>query len=362
MKKVSEPIETYARLRVIGVGGSGGNAINHMIKSRLEGVEFITANTDAQDLKKSKAEKKIHLGRKITRGLGAGMDVDLGREAAEESRNEIAESIKGTDLLFIACGMGGGTGTGASPVVAKIARELGILTVAIVTKPFVFEGKKRRQIAEEGINELSHYVDAIVTIENDNIIKVSDKTTTAKRAFEMSDNVLLHSLRGISDLITNAGSINIDFADIRTVMENSGSTLMGLGIAKGEGRGEAAVRQALHSPILDMSIKGAKRILFSIASKGDLGMTEMQGIAERITESVDPEAKIIFGTTVDNNLKNGELMITLIATSFDDEKVGGRDMPSTTPQANFAQRGTMPDYGSDEDIIRIGDDDLDDDK
>ena len=365
MKKINSNPEVFARIRVIGIGGSGGNAVNHMISSKLGGVEFITANTDAQDLKQSKATKKIHLGKLITKGLGTGMSAIIGKEAAEESAGEIELALKGADLVFIASGMGGGTGTGASPVVAKIAKELGILTVAIVTTPFTFEGKKRMELAEEGIDELEKNVDAFLVIPNEKIIESSDQNTSAKDAFAMSDNVLLRAIKGISELITTPGNINVDFADIRTTMRNSGRALMGSGISKGEDRAQNAARQAIHSPLLNISIKGAKRVLFSISSKEDsVSMLEIQKIAKYITESTDDNARIIFGTSNDSTLKEGELRVTVIGTSFDENPSDDDidmsshsrdDLGSFTSELN--KNNTSKD---DPKFVRIGEDSNDD--
>ena len=311
--------ETFARIRVIGVGGSGKNATNHMLKANIPGVEFIAANTDSQDLQQSKAVKKVHLGKKTTQGLGTGMDPALGRTAAEESITEIQEALKGSDLIFIACGMGGGTGTGAAPVIAKAALDLGILTVAVVTKPFSFEGGKRKSVAEEGITELMRSTDAIVIIPNDNILASVDDKTSMADAFALSDTVLQKAVSGISQLIIKPGDINIDFADIRVILKNSGVALLGLGHGRGSNRAEVAVTRAISSPLLDTSIKGAKRVLFSIASRSrsEISMHEVKTISERIAESVDPNAKIIFGTSTDKDLKQGEICVTLIATAFE---------------------------------------------
>lgn len=316
MPQVKPDVEAFARIKVIGVGGSGKNAINHMITSKVKGVDFISVNTDAQDLHHSQAKKKIHIGKNLTRGLGTGMNPELGKRAVEETKEEIQESIKGADMVFIACGMGGGTGTGAAPVIAKTAKENGILTVAVVTKPFFFEGVQRMRLAEEGIEELKGVVDAIIIIPNDRLLQTIEKDTTAKNAFAICDNILKEAVEGISDLITTPGIINIDFADIRSVMENAGAALMGIGSASGEKRAEEAARLAISSPLLEISINGAKGVLFSIAGGDDLTMFEIQDAAKVITESVDPNAKIIFGTVKDEKLKKGELKITVIASSF----------------------------------------------
>lgn len=318
MKQVKPDIESFARIRVIGVGGSGKNAINHMVNSKVKGVEFIAVNTDAQDLHHSTAKKKIHIGKNLTRGLGTGMNPDLGRRAAEETKEELQSAIKGSDMVFIAGGMGGGTCTGASSIVANIARETGALTIGIVTKPFSFEGQHRMEIAEKGLEELKKEVDALVIIPNDRLLAIVDKDTTVKNAFAMSDDVLLQAVEGISDLITTPGIINVDFADIRAVMENAGSALMGIGIASGEKRAEEAARMAISSPLLEVSINGAKGVLFAVAGGDDLSMLEIQEAAKVITESIDPHAKVIFGTIKDDSLKKNEVKVTVIATGFPD--------------------------------------------
>lgn len=317
-KKVSKEAETFARIRVVGVGGSGGNAVNHMINEGVRGIEFITINTDSQDLQNSLADTKINIGRSVTHGLGTGMNPDLGKKAAEASANEIQEALKGADMVFIACGMGGGTGTGAAPIVAKIAKELGILTTAVVTKPFSFEGKQRKKYADSGIDSLSHDIDSYVIIPNDNIFGIAEQQTTLKTAFGLCDDILLKAVTGISDLITVPGLINIDFADVKAILSQSGIALLGIGNASGESRAEKAAEKAIKSPLLEVSIDGAKRLIFSIASatSNDLHMQEVQRAAEYITSSIDDDAKIIFGTTVDKKLKKGEIRITVIATGF----------------------------------------------
>lgn len=316
MPQVTPEIETFARIKVIGVGGSGKNAINHMMNAKVRGVEFIVVNTDAQDLQNSLAKKKIHIGKNLTRGLGTGMNPDIGKRAAEETREEIQEALKGADMVFIAGGKGGGTCTGAAPVVAKIAKEMGILTIGVVTKPFFFEGQQRMKFAEQGLDELKKSVDALVVIPNDRILSIINKETTARQAFAYSDEVLKQAVEGISDLITTPGIINVDFADVRAVLDNAGSALMGIGIASGEKRAEEAAKLAINSPLLDLSIHGAKGVLFSIAGGDDLTMFEIQDAAKIITESIDPNAKVIFGTVRDEKLKKNEIKITVIASGF----------------------------------------------
>ncbi|NDE68327.1 cell division protein FtsZ [bacterium] len=316
MPNITPEIEAFARIKVLGVGGSGGNAINHMINSKVKGVDFVAINTDAQDLHHSLAKKRIHIGKNLTRGLGTGMNPEMGKRAAEETKEEIQEVVKGADMVFVACGLGGGTGSGVSPIVARTAKELGALTVAVVTKPFFFEGMQRSKIAGNALDELRKEVDAIIVIPNDRLLSIIDKTTTVKNAFAMCDEILRNSVEGISDLITTPGIINIDFADIRAVMENAGSALMGIGSASGENRAIEAAKMAINSPLLDVSINGAKGVLFSIAGGEDLTMFEIQDAAKVITESIDPQAKVIFGTIRDDKLKKNEVKITVIAAGF----------------------------------------------
>lgn len=316
MPQVKPEIETFARIKVVGVGGSGLNVVNHMINSKVKGVEFIAINTDAQDLHGSLAKKKIHIGKNLTKGLGAGMNPEIGRRAIEETKEEVQEAIKGADMVFLTCGLGGGTGSGASSVAAAIARETNALTVAVVTKPFFFEGKHRMRIAENALAELRKEVDAIVVIPNDRLLNQISKETTALNAFAMCDDVLKQAVEGISDLITTPGIINIDFADVRAILKDSGSALMGVGIASGEKRAEEAAKMAINSPLLDISINGAQGILFSIAGGDDLTMHEIQEAAKIITETMDEDAKVIFGTVNDANLKKGEVKVTIIAAGF----------------------------------------------
>jgi cell division protein FtsZ len=316
MEQIKPDVESFARIRVVGVGGSGKNATNHMINSKVKGVEFIAVNSDAQDLHHSLAKKKIHIGKNLTRGLGAGGNPDMGRRAAEETREEIANAIKGSDMIFVTSGMGGGTGTGAAPVVAKIARDSGALTVGVVTKPFSFEGQERMRLALQGIEELKKEVDALITIPNDRLLAIVDKDTSIKSAFGICDDILKQAVEGISDLITMPGIINVDFADIRSVMENAGSALMGVGVSSGEKRAEEAARAAINSPLLEVSITGAKGVLFAIAGGDDLGMLEVQDAARVITESIDPHARVIFGAIKDEKLKKNEVKVTVIATGF----------------------------------------------
>ncbi len=317
MPQIKPEVETFARIKVVGIGGSGKNVINHMINSKVKGVDFIVINTDAQDLHNSLAKKKIHIGKNLTKGLGAGMDPEIGKRAAEETREEIQEAMKSADMVFIAGGEGGGTGTGAAPIIAKIAKEMGALTVGVVTKPFSFEGQQRMKLAEQGLEQLRECVDSLIVIPNDRLLSTVSKDTTAKQAFAMCDEILKQAVEGITDLITTPGTIgNIDFADIRAVMENSGSALMGIGTANGDKRAEDAAKAAINSPLLDLSIHGAKGVLFSIAGSDDLTMFEIQDAAKMITESIDPGARVIFGTVNDPKLKKGEIRVTVVAAGF----------------------------------------------
>lgn len=316
MAQVKPPFETFARIKVIGVGGAGGNALARMISSRIQGVEFVATNSDFQDLHKSGAPTKLQIGKNLSRGLGAGMNPEIGRQAASDAKEEILEALKGADMVFITAGMGGGTGTGASPVIAEIARDVGALTVAIVTKPFAFEGAQRSRIAEEGWNLLRDKVDSIITIPNDRLLSIIDRKTPILEAFSIVDDVLRQGVQGISDLITIPGIINVDFADVKAVMANSGSALMGIGRGSGEDRAIEAAKMAINSPLLEVAIDGAKGVLFNVSGGTDLGMAEINEAAKIITENIDPNAKVIFGAVEDDKLKKGEIKITVIATGF----------------------------------------------
>ncbi len=331
MPKVKPEIESFARIKVIGVGGGGGNAINHMVSSKVKGVEFIAINTDTQDLHHSLAKRKIHIGKNLTKGLGTGMSPEIGKKAAEETKEEIQEVIKGSDMIFIASGMGGGTGTGAAPIVARTAKEEGILTVAVVTKPFFFEGAQRTRVAEQGLSELRQSVDALIVIPNDRLLGVIEEKTTCQSAFAICDEALRNAVEGISDLITVPGIINVDFADVRSVMADAGSALMGIGTATGEKRAAEAAASAINSPLLDVSITGAKGVLFAIAGGEDLTMNEIQEAAKVITESIDGDAKVIFGAINDSRLKKNELKITVIASGFPENESSEKKSLFQTP-------------------------------
>lgn len=321
MAEIKPDIEMFARIKVVGVGGSGNNAISRMIDSKIKGVEFVAINTDAQALHHSKAQEKVHIGKNLTKGLGAGMNPEIGRQAAEENRDEIQEVLKGADMVFVTCGLGGGTGSGAAPVVAETAKELGALTVAVVTKPFAFEGAQRRQIGEEALANLKDRVDTLITIPNDKLLSIIDRKTTLINAFRIVDDVLRQGVQGISDLITKPGIVNVDFADVRAIMHDSGSALMGIGISSGDNRAAEAAKAAINSPLLELSVDGAKGVLFNISGSNDLTMLEINEAANIITESIDPNAKVIFGAVVDDQIKKGEIHITVVATGFDAERV-----------------------------------------
>jgi len=303
------------QIKVIGVGGSGSNTVSRMAKFDIQGVELIAVNTDAQALHFAKTENRILIGKKITRGLGTGMDVVLGQKAAEENRQEIVEKLKGADMIFITCGLGGGSGSGASPIIAEISKGLGILTIAVVTTPFSFEGEQRKKVAVDALEKLKKNVDSLLVISNNNLLKIINEKTTVSNAFEICDSILHEAVQGITDLILVPGIINIDFASIVSILKNSGHALFGVGKAIGEGRALKAAEMAINSPLLDFSIKGAKGVLFS-AFGNDITLNEIQEAAKVITKSVDPKAQIIFGAVKDKSLKKGEIKITVIATNF----------------------------------------------
>lgn len=315
----------FANIKVIGVGGGGNNAVNRMIIAGLKGVEFIAVNTDAQALQLSQTNQKIQIGAKLTKGLGAGANPEIGQKAAEESRDEIIQALKGADMVFVTAGMGGGTGTGAAPVVAEVAKELGALTVGVVTKPFTFEGRKRMNQAEMGIQNLKSKVDTLITIPNDRLLQVIDKHTSMVEAFRIADDVLRQGVQGISDLIAVPGLINLDFADVKTIMKDTGSALMGIGVASGENRATESARMAISSPLLETSIEGAKGVLLNITGGTSLGLFEVNEAAEIISQAADPEANIIFGAVIDERMED-EVRVTVIATGFD-QKVVKKERP-----------------------------------
>jgi len=314
-REVHPEVETFAKIKVVGIGGSGGAAINRMMQERIRGVDFLAINTDAQALHHNAARRKLHIGKNITRGLGAGMDPEIGLKSAEEGVDVIRDALKDADMVFITCGLGGGTGTGASPLIAEVAKNLGALTVAVVTKPFNFEGAQRKTIADQGIDKLADNVDAIITIPNDRILQIIDKKTSLLEAFGIVDEVLRSGVKGISEMITVPGLINVDFADVRSVMYDAGSALMGIGEADGENRAIEAAKSAIDSPLLELSIEGARGILFTVVGGTGLGMNEVNEAAKVITNAVDPNAKIIFGAVIDEDMKE-KVKVTVVATGF----------------------------------------------
>ncbi len=340
MPEVKPEIEGFAKIAVIGVGGSGNAAVNRMVEAKIRGVEFIALNTDLQALHQCLAKTKLHLGKGVTRGLGAGMNPELGRRAAEESQNEIRDVLKDKDMVFITCGLGGGTGSGAAPLVAQLARDAGALTVAVVTKPFNFEGAERRKIADDAHERLKDKVDTIITIPNDRVLHIIDKKTSLLEAFRMVDDILRQGVQGISEVITIPGTVNADFADIRTIMTDAGSALMGIGVASGDNRAIEAAKQAISSPLLDISIDGARGILMVITGGENMGMQEMQEASKLITSSADENARVIWGAVVDPTMKD-EIKITVIATGFD----GGRRViePAATEEvpSPYAAGGSL---------------------
>lgn len=323
MAQVKPEIETFAKIKVFGIGGGGGSALNRMIKEKLKGVDFVAVNTDVQALHQNLAKTKLALGKTVTRGLGAGMNPELGRRAAEESANDIRNVVSATDMVFLTAGLGGGTGSGAIAEVAKIAREAGALTVAVVTKPFSFEGAQRKRIADDAYSELSEQVDTVITIPNDRVLQIIDKKTSLLESFQIIDDVLRQGVQGISEIITLPGLINVDFADVKAIMQNAGSALMGIGSATGENRAVEAAKMAIASPLLELSIDGAKGILFTVTGSTDLSMYEVAEAAKVITGSADDDAKVIFGANVDETMED-EVRITVVATGFD-----SRDRRST---------------------------------
>ncbi len=307
---------SIAKIKVVGVGGSGGNALSRMMKSKIKGVELVAVNADAQDIQKTRAHRKIRIGRNLTKGLGTGMNPEIGRQAAEEQREEIQEVIRGANMVFVTCGLGGGCGSGASLVVAEIAKKSGALTLAVVTKPFSFEGTQRMQIAQDSLKKLNGKVDTLISISNDKLLSILEAKTTVLNAFWLCDEILRQAVQGISDLIVLPGIINIDFADVKAIMKDSGSALFGIGKAKGVERAREAAKKALNSPLLDISCKGAKGVLFNISGGKDISLSEIDEAAKIITQEVSPEAKVIFGAIQDEKLQKGEIKVTVIATGF----------------------------------------------
>ncbi|MEG6569154.1 cell division protein FtsZ [Thermoanaerobacterium thermosaccharolyticum] len=349
---IETDMEQFANIKVIGVGGGGGNAVNRMIEAGLKGVEFIAINTDKQALYMSKAETKIQIGDKLTKGLGAGANPEIGKKAAEETKDEIEKIISGADMVFITAGMGGGTGTGAAPVVAEITKELGILTVGVVTKPFTFEGRKRMAHAEMGISELKKHVDALVTIPNDRLLQVAEKKTSMLDAFKIADDVLRQGVQGISDLIAVPGLVNVDFADVKTIMMETGLAHMGIGIASGENKATEAAKQAVQSPLLETSIEGARGILLNIAGGSNLSIFEVNEAANYIYETADPDANIIFGAVIDESLED-QIRITVIATGFE-KKFEAEKKPKI--EKEIKQQNEIKEINE---VIKFDNDDLD---
>lgn len=353
-KMLGDPQNYLAVIKVVGVGGGGGNAVNRMIDAGLKGVEFIAVNTDAQSLLISDADVKLDIGRQVTRGLGAGSDPELGRQAAEDHRDEIEEVLKGADMVFVTAGEGGGTGTGGAPVVAEVAGTVGALTIAIVTRPFSFEGRRRAVQADGGIQRLREKVDTMIVVPNDRLLEVSDEKASLLTAFKMADDVLLQGVQGIADLITTPGLINTDFADVRAVMQNAGNALMGIGSASGEGRALSAAREAISSVLLEASIEGARGLLLNVAGPSDLGLFEVNEAAEVVKETAHPDANIIFGATIDDSLGD-EIRITVIAAGFDRGDAGRTVTRRAEPELGLRDEPSSPSPFDDEE----GDEDFD---
>ena len=343
-----------ARIKVIGVGGGGSNAVNRMIASDIEGIEFWTMNTDAQALSHSEATRRIQLGQKLTRGLGAGGNPAIGQKAAEESREEIAHALEGADLVFITAGMGGGTGTGAARIVAEVAKEMGALTVGVVTRPFTFEGRRRTNQAEEGISGLQSQVDTLIIIPNDKLLQAINEQTPVQEAFRIADDVLRSGVQGISDIITIPGLINVDFADVRTVMADAGSALMGIGEGSGKSRAREAAMQAIHSPLLESSIEGARGVVLNITGGADMTLSEVNTAAETIYEVVDPNANIIFGAVIDDKMQ-GEMRITVIATGFTGEIAEPNRSRGTSTSQRTASAPAEPQIRKQQSGTSVGD-------
>lgn len=332
--EIKPDVETFAKIKVIGVGGGGGSVVDRMVNSTIRGVDFLAVNTDAQALHHNGAPTKIHIGKETTRGLGAGMDAEKGRASAEESREEIEKAIAGSDMVFITAGFGGGTGSGAGPVIAEIAKANGALTVAVVTKPFSFEGAQRRFIAEQALQDLMEKVDTVIVVPNDRLLQIIDKKTSLLDAFSVVDEVLNQGVQGISDIITLPGLINVDFADVKSIMANAGSAMMGIGVGSGENRAVEAAQAAINSPLLEMSIDGAKGVLFTITGGPDLGMYEVNEAAQVITKAADPNAKIIFGAVMDENIGD-ELQLTVVATGFSGQAPAKKSIDTVTVEQSI---------------------------
>ncbi len=343
MLEFDTSLDQLAVIKVIGVGGGGNNAVNRMIEHGVQGVEFIAVNTDAQALNLSKAEVKLQIGGKLTRGLGAGANPEVGKKAAEESREQIEEALRGADMVFVTAGMGGGTGTGAAPVIAQIAREIGALTVGVVTRPFTFEGRKRSTQAIGGIGAMKEAIDTLIVIPNDRLLEIVDKNTPMLEAFREADNVLRQGVQGISDLIAVPGLINLDFADVKTIMSNKGSALMGIGISTGENRAAEAAKKAISSPLLETSIDGAKGVLMNITGGSNLSLFEVQEAADIVASASDEDVNMIFGSVINDNLKD-EIVVTVIATGFNEEQLTTRSTRSGGFGAGRSQQASQPQH------------------
>jgi cell division protein FtsZ len=334
--EIKPEIETFAKIKVVGVGGSGGSTVSNMVNSKIRGVEFININTDVQALHHSQAAKKLHIGKNVTRGLGAGMNPELGAKSAEESQNEIRDILKGADMVFITCGLGGGTGSGASPLIAEMAKESGALTVAVITKPFSFEGMQRKIIADRAWENLKEKVDTLITIQNDRLLQITDKKTSLLNAFSIADDILKQAISGLSEIITVPGRINVDFADVKAIMAEQGTALMGLGQSTGENRAVEAAKAAISSPLLEISMDGAKGVLFIVTGSSDLSIQEVNEAAKVITGSADSDAKVIWGVVIDDKLGD-TVKITVIATGFEGKALRGKEVETKvfTKEANL---------------------------
>lgn len=349
MGLVKPDISSFAKIKVLGIGGGGGNAINSMIASgTIKGVDFVAANTDVQALLTSQAPIKVQIGANLTKGLGAGANPEVGREAAEESSEKIKELLLDTDMVFITCGMGGGTGTGGAPIIAKVSKETGALTVAVVTRPFLFEGSRRQAVADEGIEELKKYVDTLIVIPNQRLLDVVDKKMTLLEAFRMADSILGQGVQSISDLITTPGLINVDFADVRTIMTDAGTALMGIGVGSGDGRAVTAARSAINSPLLEVNLEGAKGILFNIIGGPNLSMTEVNEAAEIISQAADPDANIIFGATIDEDMGD-QIKVSVIGAGFDENRQALKKFVSSRTVGQGQKQTKQPTDDSDQD-------------